>query len=552
MRQPVLIQLMLICVLLLVGAIVLAKAGILRKSGFSTPDTTIEEVSTKPKAEAAIPRAQHKVHGPNSDPATPETPPVIEPSSNPFLRPEILKTRAENTWISEALVIDRVAAEVVDSLLDRPTLVVWLFDRTTSARHLRQVVAMHLQDVFTTLENMKTQGHDAFKSGPTALLSLVGAFSNELELLTPEPTADKSEVLTALRSMPESNDTEERPFSAIRTAIMEHAKGAIKERRRVLVVVVTDEAGDDDDKVDETLALLDKQAIPAYVIGVPAAFGRSDGLDPLLSNEHGKPLKQGPESISSEVVDIHEWQGSSEPLDSGFGPFALSRLCIKTGGVYFATREASDFGQFSFRESSVVRFDPKVMAAYRPDYVSKAAYQSLIDESKARTALLAAARLPQLYLAADLKTEFVKTDEAKLKRALDEAQRAAARMEPKLRELFTVISAGESERSKLSGARWQAGFDLAMGRVLATRTRIEGYNALLAQLKQGKSFPDPSHNTWVLEPTEKFQNDSTLERLVKQTHTYLDRVLQEHAGTPWAFLAKRELSSPLGWEWTSR
>jgi hypothetical protein len=29
-------------------------------------------------------------------------------------------------------------------------------------------------------------------------------------------------------------------------------------------------------------------------------------------------------------------------------------------------------------------------------------------------------------------------------------------------------------------------------------------------------------------------------------------VVKEHAGTPWAMLAQRELSAPLGWAWKER
>lgn len=36
-------------------------------------------------------------------------------------------------------------------------------------------------------------------------------------------------------------------------------------------------------------------------------------------------------------------------------------------------------------------------------------------------------------------------------------------------------------------------------------------------------------------------NDKALE--------YLNRVITEHPGTPWAYLAKVELRDPLGWEW---
>jgi hypothetical protein len=30
---------------------------------------------------------------------------------------------------------------------------------------------------------------------------------------------------------------------------------------------------------------------------------------------------------------------------------------------------------------------------------------------------------------------------------------------------------------------------------------------------------------------------------------YLNRVINEHPGTPWEFLATMELNEPLGWEW---
>ena len=36
----------------------------------------------------------------------------------------------------------------------------------------------------------------------------------------------------------------------------------------------------------------------------------------------------------------------------------------------------------------------------------------------------------------------------------------------------------------------------------------------------------------------------------RQRVEYLNRVVDDHAGTPWALLAERELSAPMGWGWT--
>jgi hypothetical protein len=55
-------------------------------------------------------------------------------------------------------------------------------------------------------------------------------------------------------------------------------------------------------------------------------------------------------------------------------------------------------------------------------------------------------------------------------------------------------------REQEESPRWRAGFDLAMGRVLAQKVRTETYNAMLAKAKLGMKFEDEKNNTWVLEP----------------------------------------------------
>jgi hypothetical protein len=90
-----------------------------------------------------------------------------------------------------------------------------------------------------------------------------------------------------------------------------------------------------------------------------------------------------------------------------------------------------------------------------------------------------------------------------------------------------------------------------MGRVLAVAVRTEAYNAMLAQAKTMK-FKDPKSDTWDLVPSDKVTTSSALEKEANRSREYLNRVVKEHAGTPWALLAQRELSTPLGWEWKER
>jgi hypothetical protein len=72
---------------------------------------------------------------------------------------------------------------------------------------------------------------------------------------------------------------------------------------------------------------------------------------------------------------------------------------------------------------------------------------------------------------------------------------------------------------------------------------------MLALAKQGLKFKDPKNDTWDLRPTDSVTVNSALEKDAADAKKYLDRVVVDHKGTPWAVDAQRELREPLGWEW---
>ena len=138
---------------------------------------------------------------------------------------------------------------------------------------------------------------------------------------------------------------------------------------------------------------------------------------------------------------------------------------------------------------------------------------------------------------------------------LETAQQRAAVVAPALETLYGILKEGEKDRAKLtdwSDARWQAGYDLAMGRVLAIGVRANGYNIMLAKVRNGMKFEKPDSDTWVLVPSDQIPADNRLEKAAAQAREYLTRVCEQHPNTPWAFLAKRELDEPLGWKWTEK
>ncbi|MGI9455569.1 MAG: vWA domain-containing protein, partial [Aeoliella sp.] len=210
-------------------------------------------------------------------------------------------------------------------------------------------------------------------------------------------------------------------------------------------------------------------------------------------------------------------------------------------GQYQVANMASHLAKF---------FDPLVMRSYRPDYVTVEEYRGRLANNMAKAALVEAATLSWTEQMENIRLRFPKVDEAALAQDLSRAQRVAAKLEPKVARLASILRQGEKDRDKLIEPRWQAGFDLALGRALATKVRTEGYNSMLALAKQGMKFENEKNDTWILVPSGKVTTGSVLSKEGDMARLYLERVVQDHAGTPWALLAEKELRIPFGWEWT--
>ncbi|MGE3779445.1 MAG: VWA domain-containing protein, partial [Pirellulaceae bacterium] len=185
-----------------------------------------------------------------------------------------------------------------------------------------------------------------------------------------------------------------------------------------------------------------------------------------------------------------------------------------------------------------------------PDYLAREEYLRQVGKSRLRSSLLRAAVVSDAGQLTTPNRRFVKSDEAAFTTALTEAQKAAAVLEPRLNALYALLQQGEKDRPQEIEPRWQAGFDLAIGRVMAARVRAQGYNAMLAAAKRGLKFADEKNNTWVLNPADEISTGSQLSKAAQAAEEYLERVVREHPETPWAMLAALELRTPLGWKWS--
>lgn len=455
--------------------------------------------------------------------------------------------------------VDRLTVEIAASLEQRPTLVCWVFDQSVSLAAQRKEIAARLGRVFDQLGMNKSQVNRP------DLLNLVFAYGKGMQQVTEKPTPEADAVVAAIENIAVDDSGVEMTFSAIRAAA-ERAKPLRigPPRRNVMIVAFTDEVGNDPQFADQTAQVCRNQGIPVYVVGVPAPFGMAQvkmkfvEFDPQYDGgEEWAVVDQGPETLYPEFVRIHPRE-ADEPIDSGFGPFYLSKLCAETGGIYFAVHpnrgargRVSDAAVAPMASRLRWFFAPDALKAYRPDYVVAAKINQMIAANKAKQALVAAARSSQISPMDAPMTTFPRVDDGALALLLAEAQKGAAKIQPKIDALYGTLAAGVADRDAIKEKRWQAGYDLAMGRVLAVKIRTDAYNIMLAQAKTGMKFKNPKNDTWVLEPSDDVSaTGSQTDKLAKQCRTYLERVVKDHPGTPWAFLAAEELKKPLGYAWT--
>ncbi|MEM8677714.1 MAG: vWA domain-containing protein [Planctomycetota bacterium] len=465
--------------------------------------------------------------------------------------------------------VDRLTHEILLSLEERPTLVVWLLDQSPSLIRQRAQIRRQLKRVYRELGAIQATGtFDHYAQEP--LLSSVIAFGETVDLLTDKPTADVKQLEEAFASIPRDDSGIENIYATIAMTAKKYrsfrrgsGEGGAP-LRNVMIIGFTDEAGDDQRLLEDALDACSRYEMPVYIVGVPAPFGQVETfvkwIDPDPNYDQTPQwamVNQGPETLMPERVKLaFAPPGEYEaPLDSGFGPFGLTRLAYETGGIYFALHPNRDDEDIQRRRVQAFTahiskfFDEEVMRRYQPDYVAESVYRRRLNENRARAALVTAAQQSWIHPMEEPQLEFVARDVASLVEALTEAQKTAAKLEPVLDRLYQTLRAGEPDRSSEQSPRWQAGYDLAFGRTLATLARTRSYNAMLAQAKRGMPTRDERNNTWTLHPHQSVEVNSQLQRLAEDARTYLQRVIDEHPDTPWATLAARELARPLGWRW---
>ncbi len=490
---------------------------------------------------------------------------------------EIATKGVVGTSVAQASgAVDRISAEIMRSLENNKTLVVWIFDQSISLLEQRTNIENRLDQVYSDLRDAGVLGDESVNQLQQFRLQTdVIAFGQSINPMLKRPASNFDQVREAIGKIERDDSGTENVMAAVMMAANRYKglhkvdSNTGKRKRDVLLIVVSDEAGDDGRLTDQAVQVCRANQIPVSVIGVPAPFGRKQTevkwVDPDPEYDQTPQValvNQGPESMMPERLRL-DFTGNFDDLEmiaSGFGPFDLTKLCYLTGGTYFAVHPNSSKRSVNWDEvanySAYLRhfFDADAMKPYRPDYVTQAEYQKLLSSSAMRNALVKSAAFTSTGALARPQLRFPKFDEAQFVNLVTRAQRSAAIVEPKLNQLYDMLKAGEKDRPTEISPRWQAGYDLAMGRALAAKIRAETYNMMLALAKTKLKFDPPQgdqkpNNTWMLRPANTIETGSRGEKLAEKARAYLERVVADHPDTPWAMIAERELATPIGWSW---
>ena len=109
---------------------------------------------------------------------------------------------------------------------------------------------------------------------------------------------------------------------------------------------------------------------------------------------------------------------------------------------------------------------------------------------------------------------------------------------------------------KKESKRWQANYDFAVARLQSRLLYIFEYNYLLGSIRADSLPPLETglHNGWRMVARNEAQvvviaKEVRAREIVKQLKKDWKTITDDHANTPWSFIAAREQMSPQGLEW---
>ena len=107
--------------------------------------------------------------------------------------------------------VDRIAIEILRRLEQGRTLVVWAFDASGSLQAERQRLGKHIEAIYAHINQLD----ESRLSTDSGLLTMVVGFGHDRRPMLPKPTAERSEIVEAINSVPLDTTGIETTFTTV-------------------------------------------------------------------------------------------------------------------------------------------------------------------------------------------------------------------------------------------------------------------------------------------------------------------------------------------------
>ncbi|MFH1924735.1 MAG: vWA domain-containing protein, partial [Planctomycetota bacterium] len=471
----------------------------------------------------------------------------------PGIEDLLARVRRATTGTAEAVdgyeqALDRITQELLELLAKRKVLLIWCFDQSGSMKDDQQEIRARLERVYAEL-GMTGAASD------NALLTAVASYGRDALSHTDRPTADLEVIREAIDAVPVDPSGEEMTLGAVIRTLTTWQEFAKRQGRQMAMILVTDESGNREEN-DTYLEAAIGQALAArskvYVLGREAVFGYPYAhirwVHPETKRVHELPVDRGPETAFTEVLKSEGFEPRRDAHPSGFGPYALSRLAWRTGGIFFMLPSVeSDLIGGEKRRYAWERMQP-----YRPDLRSREEILAEAQRHPLRPLIWKIVddldpHQPKVARMTSMRRAF-SADLGQFRAQVQEARSMANLYFAGLERAIRMLDEQEPARDREPSLRWQANYDLIRAQVVAYAARVHLYRTALEEAAKKlivtptTQAPNKQLVAWRMRKADGPPGDEAVTEMLERSRDLYLAVIGNHAGTPWAARAEWELN----------
>jgi hypothetical protein len=138
-----------------------------------------------------------------------------------------------------------------------------------------------------------------------------------------------------------------------------------------------------------------------------------------------------------------------------------------------------------------------------------------------------------------------------VKKDFADLQRKLARVQLLLKEMIEELE-GDVEIDSEKSPRWKAHYTYMLAQLKARYAFTYEYNFMFAKIRKDELpalDPAANHKGWRLSSRSELSSTGEAKELANESRKLLEKIAKDHAGTPWAVLARRDRMTALGLKW---